>query len=65
MERLHVYSGGRFSVAFDSIETPSGPVDHAWAARPRISPWPQATLREVRVIAVVGEDFTASNEACA
>ena len=31
------------SVAFDSIETPSGRVDHAWAARRRISRWPPAT----------------------
>ena len=51
------------SVAFDGIETPLERLTVRSAARPVISRWPRAIPRHVRLVGVVGEDFTAKDEA--
>jgi len=50
------------SVAYDSVETPSGRYDACSRAPPPTSPSPPASLPS-RVIAVVGEDFGPEQEA--
>ncbi len=50
------------SVAFDSIETPSGRVDHALGGAATHFALAASYFTQVRVIGVVGEDFTAANE---
>src|SRR5260370_11820025 len=50
------------SVAFDSIETPSGRVDHALGGAATHFALAASYFTQVRVIGVVGEDFTAENE---
>lgn len=51
------------SVAFDSIETPHGMVDHCLGGAATHFALAASYFTEVRVIAVVGEDFTAGHEA--
>ena len=50
------------SVAFDSIETPSGRVDHVLGGAATHFALAASYFTQVRVIGVVGEDFTAANE---
>jgi len=51
------------SVAFDSIETPHGKVDHILGGAATHFALAASYFTDVRVIAVVGEDFTAEHEA--
>src|ERR1700691_6032255 len=51
------------SVAFDSIETPHGKVDHILGGAAAHFALAASYFTDVRVIAVVGEDFTAEHEA--
>ena len=51
------------SVAFDSIQTPSGSVDHCLGGAATHFSLAASYFTEVRVIAVVGKDFTAEHEA--
>ncbi len=51
------------SVAFDSIETPSGRVDHILGGAATHFSLAASYFTDVRVIAVVGKDFTAEHEA--
>jgi sugar/nucleoside kinase (ribokinase family) len=51
------------SVAFDSIETPSGTVDHILGGAATHFALAASYFTDVRVIAVVGEDFTIEHEA--
>ena len=51
------------SVAFDSIETPHGKVDHCLGGAATHFALAASYFTPVRVIAVVGEDFTAEHEA--
>jgi sugar/nucleoside kinase (ribokinase family) len=50
------------SVAFDSIETPSGRVDHVLGGAATHFSLAASYFTDVRVIGVVGEDFTAEHE---
>jgi sugar/nucleoside kinase (ribokinase family) len=50
------------SVAFDSIETPHGKVDHCLGGAATHFSLAASYFTQVRVIAVVGEDFTAAHE---
>jgi sugar/nucleoside kinase (ribokinase family) len=50
------------SVAFDSIETPHGKVDHCLGGAATHFSLAASYFTPVRVIAVVGEDFTAAHE---
>ena len=50
------------SVAFDSIETPHGSVDHCLGGAATHFSLAASYFTQVRVIAVVGEDFTAQHE---
>jgi sugar/nucleoside kinase (ribokinase family) len=50
------------SVAFDSIETPHGTVDHCLGGAATYFALAASNFTQVRVIAVVGEDFTPQNE---
>jgi sugar/nucleoside kinase (ribokinase family) len=49
-------------VAFDSIETPSGRADHALGGAATYFALAASYFTQVRVIGVVGEDFTADHE---
>jgi sugar/nucleoside kinase (ribokinase family) len=51
------------SVAFDSIETPHGKVDHCMGGAATHFALAASYFTEVRVIAVVGEDFLPQHEA--
>jgi sugar/nucleoside kinase (ribokinase family) len=51
------------SVAFDSIETPHGKVDHILGGAATHFALAASYFTDVRVIAVVGEDFTSQHEA--
>src|SRR5258705_13739871 len=51
------------SVAFDSIETPHGRVDHCLGGAATHFALAASYFTPVRVIAVVGRDFTAEHEA--
>lgn len=51
------------SVAFDSIETPHGKVDHCLGGAATHFALAASYFTPVRVIAVVGKDFTAEHEA--
>ncbi|HTD96836.1 MAG TPA: PfkB family carbohydrate kinase [Edaphobacter sp.] len=51
------------SVAFDSIETPHGVVDHCLGGAATHFALAASYFTKVRVIAVVGEDFTPEHEA--
>jgi sugar/nucleoside kinase (ribokinase family) len=51
------------SVAFDSIETPHGRVEHVLGGAATFFALAASYFTEVRVIGVVGEDFSADNEA--
>jgi len=51
------------SVAFDSIETPHGKVDHCLGGAATHFSLAASYFTDVRVIAVVGEDFTDKHEA--
>ena len=51
------------SVAFDGIETPSGRVERVLGGAATHFSLAASYFTDVRVIAVVGEDFTAENEA--
>jgi sugar/nucleoside kinase (ribokinase family) len=51
------------SVAFDSIETPSGKLERCLGGAATHFALAASFFTEVRVIAVVGEDFTAADEA--
>jgi sugar/nucleoside kinase (ribokinase family) len=51
------------SVAFDSIETPHGRVDNCLGGAATYFSLAASYFTDVRVIAVVGEDFTAEHEA--
>jgi len=51
------------SVAFDSIETPHGAVDHCLGGAATHFALAASYFTDVRVIAVVGSDFTAEHEA--
>ncbi len=51
------------SVAFDSIETPSGRVDHCLGGAATHFALAASYFTDVRVIGVVGEDFTTEHEA--
>jgi sugar/nucleoside kinase (ribokinase family) len=51
------------SVAFDSIETPHGRVEHVLGGAATFFSLSASYFTDVRVIGVVGEDFTAENEA--
>jgi sugar/nucleoside kinase (ribokinase family) len=51
------------SVAFDSIETPHGKVDHCLGGAATHFSLAASYFTDVRVIAVVGEDFTEKQEA--
>lgn len=51
------------SVAFDSIETPHGRVEHVLGGAATFFALAASYFTDVRVIGVVGEDFTAENEA--
>ncbi|WP_260703770.1 PfkB family carbohydrate kinase [Edaphobacter flagellatus] len=50
------------SVAFDSIQTPSGSVDHCLGGAATHFALAASYFTDVRVIAVVGKDFTAEHE---
>jgi sugar/nucleoside kinase (ribokinase family) len=50
------------SVAFDSIETPHGSVDHCLGGAATHFALAASYFTQVRVIAVVGEDFTPAHE---
>jgi sugar/nucleoside kinase (ribokinase family) len=50
------------SVAFDSIETPHGKVDHCLGGAATHFSLAASYFTQVRVIGVVGEDFTAAHE---
>jgi sugar/nucleoside kinase (ribokinase family) len=50
------------SVAFDSIETPSGRADHVLGGAATYFALAASYFTPVRVIGVVGEDFTADHE---
>jgi sugar/nucleoside kinase (ribokinase family) len=50
------------SIAFDSIATPSGRVDNVLGGSATYFSLAASYFTEVRVVAVVGEDFTAENE---
>jgi sugar/nucleoside kinase (ribokinase family) len=50
------------SVAFDSVETPHGKVDHCLGGAATYFALAASNFTDVRVIGVVGEDFTAENE---
>jgi sugar/nucleoside kinase (ribokinase family) len=50
------------SVAFDSIETPHGKVDHCLGGAATHFSLAASYFTQVRVIAVVGEDFTVEHE---
>src|SRR5581483_9035171 len=50
------------SVAFDSIETPSGRVDHVLGGAATHFSLAASYFTDVRVVGVVGEDFTAQHE---
>ena len=51
------------SVAFDGIETPSGKAERVLGGAATHFALAASYFTDVRVIAVVGEDFTAENEA--
>jgi len=51
------------SVAFDSVETPHGKVDHCLGGAATYFALAASYFTPVRVIAVVGKDFTAEHEA--
>ena len=51
------------SVAFDSIETPHGKVDHCLGGAATYFSLAASSFTDVRVIAVVGEDFLPEHEA--
>ncbi len=51
------------SVAFDSIETPHGRVDHVLGGAATFFGLAASYFTDVRVIGVVGEDFSPENEA--
>jgi sugar/nucleoside kinase (ribokinase family) len=51
------------SVAFDTVETPAGRVDRCLAGAATYFSLAASYFTDVRVIAVVGEDFTAKEEA--
>jgi sugar/nucleoside kinase (ribokinase family) len=51
------------SVAFDSIETPHGRVEHVLGGAATFFSLAASYFTDVRVIGVVGEDFTAKEEA--
>src|SRR5260370_37669233 len=51
------------SVAFDSIEAPHGKVDHCLGGAATHFALAASYFTPVRVIAVVGKDFTAEHEA--
>lgn len=51
------------SVAFDNIQTPSGSVDHCLGGAATHFSLAASYFTDVRVIAVVGTDFTAEHEA--
>jgi sugar/nucleoside kinase (ribokinase family) len=51
------------SVAFDSVETPHGRVDHVLGGAATYFALAASYFTDVRVIGVVGEDFSAENEA--
>ncbi len=51
------------SVAFDSIETPHGKVEHVLGGAATFFSLAASYFTDVRVIGVVGEDFSAENEA--
>ena len=51
------------SVAFDSIETPSGRVDHVLGGAATHFSLAASYFTDVRLIGVVGEDFSTENEA--
>jgi sugar/nucleoside kinase (ribokinase family) len=51
------------SVAFDSIETPHGKVDHVLGGAATYFALASSYFTKVRVIGVVGKDFTAGHEA--
>jgi sugar/nucleoside kinase (ribokinase family) len=51
------------SVAFDSIETPHGRVDHVLGGAATFFSLSASYFTDVRVIGVVGEDFSTENEA--
>src|ERR1700743_1034103 len=51
------------SVAFDSVETPSGSIDRCLAGAATYFSLAASYFTPVRVIAVVGEDFGAKEEA--
>src|SRR6202020_1251356 len=51
------------SVAFDSIETPEGRRDRCLGGAATYLALAASYSTKVRIIAVVGEDFTAENEA--
>jgi sugar/nucleoside kinase (ribokinase family) len=50
------------SVAFDSVETPHGKVDHVLGGAATYFALAASNFTSVRVIGVVGEDFTPANE---
>ena len=52
------------SVAFDSIETPHGKVDHCLGGAATHFALAASYFTDVRVIAVVGEDFCRSTRRC-
>jgi hypothetical protein len=51
------------SVAFDSVETPAGSIDRCLAGAATYFSLAASFFTQVRVIGVVGEDFTAAEEA--
>jgi pfkB family carbohydrate kinase len=51
------------SVAFDTVETPAGRIDRCLAGAATYFSLAASYFTDVRVIAVVGEDFTAKEEA--
>ncbi len=51
------------SVAFDTVETPSGRIDRTLAGAATYFSLAASYFTEVRVVAVVGEDFTAKEQA--
>jgi hypothetical protein len=51
------------SVAFDSIKTPNGKVDHCLGGAATYFSLAASYFTDVRVIAVVGEDFLPKHEA--
>ena len=50
------------SIAFDSIATPSGRVDNVLGGSATYFSLSASYFTDVRVVAVVGEDFTAEHE---